>query len=331
MYFPCFSRDYYNDAISKREIYMPDEDKMTMADGSVYVYGMTVLSTIHQLKGKFPSADGYREIQQTFVMPGGEAANGAVVLRNLGVPVMLDGCFLGDLTAEPLRKYLNDRNVDCSLLHHQAGFPGWRDIVFCDGDTRTVFGWFVDYLFGGRRLWSRPSDKAIQSAKCIALDPFFGSESEEVARLCQKNHRDYVTIDSRLDTLIVQRARVVVCSQEFLDREYPGTEFEALLKQYQMNCAGLVIFTFGSRPILYGSAGTALRTFQPYSITVVDTLGAGDTFRAGVVYGVLNGWPDKELVRFASACAAVSCLRFPSVLHPPSLTEVTDLMNSRPD
>ena len=87
-----------------------------MNNADVYLYGMTVLSTIHQLKAKFPSADGYQEIIRTFVIPGGEAANGAIVLSNLGVPVTLDGCFLGDLTAEPLCAYLQKRNVDCSLL-----------------------------------------------------------------------------------------------------------------------------------------------------------------------------------------------------------------------
>ena len=302
---------------------------MATIEGNVYVYGMTVLSTIHQLKGQFPSADGYQEIQKTFVIPGGEAANGAIVLRNLGVPVTLDGCLLGDLTAEPIRTYLQNRGVDCSLLRHLEGFPGWRDIVFCDGNSRTVFGWFVDYLFGGKKLWSEPNEQAIKSAKCVALDPFFGAESEEVAKLCQRHRKDYVTIDIRLDAAIAKGARVIVCSQEFLDREYPGAEYEALLKQYQANCAGLVIFTFGSRTILYGSAGSIIGTFLPYPITAVDTLGAGDTFRAGAVYGVLKGWPDRELVRFASATAAVSCLRFPSVYQPPSLTEVTELINSR--
>jgi sugar/nucleoside kinase (ribokinase family) len=288
---------------------------------------MTVLSTIHQLKGPFPSADGYQEIEHTFVMPGGEAANCAVVLKNLGVPTTLDGCLLGDLTAEPLRTYLNNRGVDCSLLRHQAGFPGWRDIVLCDGESRTVFGWFVDYLFGGRKLWSRPNEEAIKAAACVAIDPFFGAESEETARLCVQHHKDYVTIDSRWETDIARHAKTVVCSKEFIDREYPGVEYQALLKQYQMSCAGLVIFTFGSRPVLFGSVKTPVQSFQPYSIKVVDTLAAGDTFRAGVVYGVLQGWSELELVRFASACAAVSCLRFPSVHQPPSLGEVQEMMN----
>ena len=32
-----------------------------------------------------------------------------------------------------------------------------------------------------------------------------------------------------------------------------------------------------------------------------------------------------------SATAAVSCLRFPSVYEPPTLAEITQLINSRPD
>ena len=302
-----------------------------MTNADVYLYGMTVLSTIHQLKAKFPSADGYQEITRTFVIPGGEAANGAIVLSNLGVPVTLDGPFLGDSTAEPLRAYLQKRGVDCSLLHHHPGFPGWRDIVFCDGDTRTVFGWFVDYFSGGHKFWNKPDEQAIKSSKCVALDPFFGSESEEVAKLCLKHHKDYVTIDSRFDSIIAKGARAIACSREFLDREYPGVEYNTLLQQYQSNCSGLVIFTFGSRPVLFASAKTPIQSFQPYPIKVVDTLAAGDTFRAGVVYGILKSWSDLEVVRFASATPAVSCTRFPSVYEPPTLAEITDLINSRPD
>jgi len=302
-----------------------------MSNADVYLYGMTVLSTIHQLKAKFPSADGYQEITNTFVIPGGEAANGAIVLSNLGIPVTLDGPFLGDSTAEPLRAYLQKRNVDCSLLHHHPGFPGWRDIVFCDGDSRTVFGWFVDYFSGAHKFWNKPNEQAIKSAKCVALDPFFGAESEEVAWLCLKHHKDFVTIDSGFDTVIAKGARAIVCSKEFLDREYTGVDYEAMLEQYQSNCAGLIIFTFGSNPVLFASPGKAIETFQPYQIKVVDTLAAGDTFRAGVVYGILKGWSDLEVVRFASATAAVSCLRFPSVYEPPTLAEITQLINSRPD
>jgi sugar/nucleoside kinase (ribokinase family) len=263
-------------------------------------------------------------------MPGGEAANCAIVLSNLGLRVTLDGCFLGEQTEKPLLQYLTDRNIDCSKMPRETDFAGWRDIAFCDGAHRTVFGWFVANLFGGRRLWTIPSEASIQESKCVALDPFFGEQSAQVAELCQKHRRDYVTIDCHWDSLVAQHAKAIICSREFIDREYPQSDYEQLLDQYRETCEGLVIFTFGGQRILYSSPNLGHRfTFTPFRVDVVDTLAAGDTFRAGVVYGILKGMPDDETIRFASACAAIVCTRFPSVRQPPTMEEITELIASK--
>jgi sugar/nucleoside kinase (ribokinase family) len=296
----------------------------------VYIYGMTVLSTIHKLKNNFPTADGYQEIEQTSVIAGGEGANAAVVLSNLGLRVRLDGCFLGEATAGPLLKYLSAHQVDCSRLLREDDFAGWRDIVFCDGQSRTVFGWFVQYFSSSKKMWSAPCEQSIQQTTCVALDPFFREESQTVAQLCVKHGKDYVTIDCRHDDFIARNARAVVCSQEFLQREYAAMDATSLLEQYAAHCRGLVIFTFGARQIMYCMPGGGQAAIKPYSVQVVDTLAAGDTFRAAVVYGVVKQMSDDQTVRFASACAAVSCTRFPSVAQPPTMQEILALMRSQP-
>lgn len=43
-----------------------------------------------------------------------------------------------------------------------------------------------------------------------------------------------------------------------------------------------------------------------YDIQIVDRVGGGDSFTAGVIYGIINGMVDKETVEFA---AAASCLK----------------------
>jgi sugar/nucleoside kinase (ribokinase family) len=300
-----------------------------MLEIDVYIYGMTVLSTIYKLKGDYPEVDTYQEIEQTFVMPGGEAANCAVVLANLGINTVLDGCYLGDQTREPIRDYLELRGIDCSKMLYQPGFPGWRDLVLCDGKSRTVFGWFIDYLYGERRLWTDPCEESIRSARCVALDPFFRNTSAQVAAMCVEFRTDYVTIDCHWKSEIAQQARALVCSQEFIEREYPDWEIPHLLAKYQSVCRGLVIFTFGSREIFFASPGEEPAAFIPYSIEVVDTLAAGDTFRAGVVYGILQGMRDPDLIQFATACAGVACTRFPSVYEPPTLLEIETVINAR--
>lgn len=294
----------------------------------VYVYGMTVLSTIHRLEGPFPQADTYQEITQTYVMPGGEAGNAAIVLGYWGLQTQLDGCFFSETTAEPLRAYFDRYGVDCSLIPILPGFEGWRDIVFCDGQHRTVFGWFRENLFGARTLWTEPNEAAIAAARCVALDPFFRGASARVAELCVKHQTDYVTIDCHLDDPIAQNARAIVCSQEFLDREYPGVEDADLLERYHHACKGLVIFTFGGHEMWYQTPDMPRpATLPTYPVTVQDTLAAGDTFRAGVVYGVVNGLSAEATVRFAAAAAAVCCTRFPSILEPPGLDEIEKLFN----
>jgi sugar/nucleoside kinase (ribokinase family) len=298
-----------------------------MVPCGVYVYGMTVLSTIHLLKGKYPPPDAYQEIQNTFMIPGGEGANAAIVLQHLGLRTCLDGCYLGAETAQPLTEYFARYGIDCSLFQTHRDFPGWRDIVLCDGDSRTVFGWFGDFLFGGKKLWTDPNEEAIRSAQCVALDPFFPGASAVVSELCQKFHKPYVTIDCKADDPIAQGARALVISKEFLQREYPHADESKMFEEYRRTCPGLLIFTRGSRELWYTSGNVPVKTFSPFKIHVVDTLGAGDTFRAGIVYGLVQGMTESAMIRFASAAAAVSCTRFPSVFQPPNLSEVEALLS----
>jgi sugar/nucleoside kinase (ribokinase family) len=75
---------------------------------------------------------------------------------------------------------------------------------------------------------------------------------------------------------------------------------------------------------------TVPATLPTYPVTVQDTLAAGDTFRAGLVYGVVKGLSAEATVRFAAAAAAVACTRFPSILEPPTLSEIDVLMKSTP-
>ena len=44
-----------------------------------------------------------------------------------------------------------------------------------------------------------------------------------------------------------------------------------------------------------------------------------------------KGMNDDELVRFASACAAVAVSKYPSQLDPPKLREIEELIKNRGD
>ena len=137
-----------------------------------------------------------------------------------------------------------------------------------------------------------------------------------------------MTIDSPHDSLLHQHAAVNVVSKECSGQHYAGMQPETVMERMMETTEGLTILTQGGGDMLYGRKGETIHRMKPFSVEVKSTLGAGDTFKAGCVYGLLHGMSDKELVRFASACAAVAISRFPLPLYLPKLEEVQALMNT---
>jgi sugar/nucleoside kinase (ribokinase family) len=59
-----------------------------------------------------------------------------------------------------------------------------------------------------------------------------------------------------------------------------------------------------------------------FVIQAFDTTGAGDVFRAGLIYALLNDYEPREMLRFANCAAALSCTRGGAMAGVPSLEDV---------
>ena len=290
---------------------------------------MTVMSTIYLLGGAYPQADTYGEIIETHHVPGGETGNSAIVLSSLGYNVKIDGPYLGKDSKDGIEYFCDKYNIDCSNMPYDDKFIGIKDVVMVGEKTRTVFGWFQQYFGNSIKRWTKPDYVAIDSAKVVGLDPYFPETSEDVARYCGKTSKPYVSIDAPYDNIISKNAAAIITSKEFINSTYPDMNTGDLMTLYTQNTDGLVIFTFGSDDILFSRKGQPISKSKTFDVTVKSTLGAGDTFRAGVIHGVYNKLLDSDIVEFASATAACVISRFPMALNPPTMKEITDLIKSR--
>jgi sulfofructose kinase len=94
----------------------------------------------------------------------------------------------------------------------------------------------------------------------------------------------------------------------------------------------VVIVTDGAKPVLVVRGDSSAFGVEPYEIAhVVDTSGAGDAFKAGIIYGWLQpDWPLELQVQFACGAAGLNCGRDRAVDPPPSLAEVFALIHAQP-
>jgi sugar/nucleoside kinase (ribokinase family) len=311
----------------------------------VYCFGHVSTGVILRLKDRFPQPDGYGEVVQTLENHSGEATGSALVLARLGAGVAIEGNWIGD-TPQCRRtlEFLRSRGIDCSGLVVKPGYQGVNEIVISDGDTRTVFGRYCDLLFTARQ-WETPSAERIRAARIVCVDPSFGDATLFVARTAKTLGKPLVTSDARADSELARLADVVAVSGEMMAREYPEAlkdpaARERLFSEYLQRCAGLVVFTAGSRPLWYGRGRAAAPQpgqatpgarceLAPFPVEVVDSAGAGDSFRGGLIYGMLRGWSDEATVRFASAVGALICTTAPGCVNPPTLEQVRAFLAER--
>lgn len=80
----------------------------------------------------------------------------------------------------------------------------------------------------------------------------------------------------------------------------------------------------GWSAIMYSDSGTF---YSPkYDIHIIDRIGGGDSFAAGLIYGLTNGWEDQHTLNFA---VAASCLKqtIEGDFNLVTVSEVEELMN----
>lgn len=298
-----------------------------MKNYDVYLFGQILGTHSFLLKGDFLEPDEYAEIGAKYFLPGGETGTAATVLTSLGVKVKMDGTHIGAQVEPMLKAFYKDKTVDLSSIYFDREYEGLMDYVVIAGLVRSPMGFFQALYESGVKRWNIPKEEDIAGCKVAAIDPYFMEETQVAAELCVKHQKPYVTIDSRHDTYLHTNAAINVVSKECTAKYIKeGKSVEEIYRLMTDNTEGLVIITSGEADMIYGRKGQPMKRMKPYAVEVKSTLGAGDTYKAGCVYGLLKEMSDDEIVRFASACSGIAISRFSIQLNPPTLYEVNEMI-----
>lgn len=245
---------------------------------------------------------GYLEIA-----PGGSPANVAVGLARLGVATRLLARLADDPLGRRVRTHLEKNGVELdhavtateqtSMALVTVGEDGGPSYDFRVAGTAD-WQWSADELRGALDPGPAGPVVAVHSGSLALTTPPGAAELR--ALLMRAAATATVSYDPNCRPLLMGPvdevlagvhemlavADVVKVSQEDLGWLCPGRDTEQVLEDWLDLGPALVAITLGGDGVLAGTAG-GVRTRRPgTAVTVVDTVGAGDTFSAALLSGL---------------------------------------------
>ncbi len=234
---------------------------------------------------------------------GGKATNTGVHLAMWGLSVTVSGSVIGhDEIGDKVRRLLKRYpNIHTDALEWRRGVRSMYCLILVNPQgERAIVGINAD-----SQSYTQPSKAMVRRTRVLTLDLYGGEERVDVARLASEAGRPVVVGDlRRADHPVLPFTTVAIASAAELRREYPGLPLADFAHSVLEKGPAGVIITDGPDPVLTIEAGGRISSTTPPEVQVIDTTGAGDAFRAGVVYGLVRGLPLVECVQYGIAAGS---------------------------
>ncbi len=282
--------------------------------------------------------------------PGGSPFNVALALGRLGVRVRFLCPFSDDAFGQRLAATLEASGVDLSVAPRTRALS---TLGFVDLDPATRAARYAFYTENTAGCGLRREDLPLPlpdevtalhvGSFSLAVEPF----GTAVEALVSKHAGDrVVAFDPNVRPFLVPdrerflmryrrllgRADLVKMSLEDFEWLHPGGSLESAVRTCHDAGVGLVVVTRGAEGATAYAAGLAVAV-PPVPVTLVDTVGAGDTFQAAMLAWLtgqqrldrrgVREWSEQDLramLGFAAQAAAVTCSR--AGCNPPTRREL---------
>jgi sugar/nucleoside kinase (ribokinase family) len=287
--------------------------------------GIAVLDMVFRVP-HFPRPDVKTQATAFDTINGGNGANAAVAIAHLGARASFAGPLGGppgvDTIGDAFLGLAAKEGIDCSACPRVAGVPTSISAITIDDHGERAIANFRDE----RLSQTKPDDARalVQGADAVLADNRFPAYVREVL-LAARKHRIPTVLDAdepRHDSDdLLSIASHVVFSAEGLRATAGIDSLGRGLIDLAKRTPSFLAVTDGRNDVLWLEEGE-LRQFPAFSVDVVDTLGAGDTFHGAFTLMLAEGADIRTAVRFSAAAAALKCTRHGGILGAPTRAEV---------
>ena len=280
---------------------------------------------------EFPQPDTKSKMKKLIRQGGGPVATALVALARLGASVSYLGKFGSDeLSSFALDGFVKE-GVDISHVIKEEGSGPLFAFVVVDEKSGERTIWWTDEQV--REINADQLEKEfIASAKFLLIDDYQFGAALAGGRIAREEGVQVVLDAERPENPdmneLLQVTDILIAPEEFALGFIGGKDVESSAETLLSLGPRVVVVTLG----VEGSfCKTVEESFhQPaFQVNVVDTTGCGDVFHGGFTYGMLQGWPLKEVAEFASSVAALKCRALGGRAAAPTFSEVKEFLLKR--
>ena len=276
----------------------------------------------------FPAPGTKVPASEFIITGGGCAANAAVTTARLGGRVAFAGPLGGpdDAVSGRILSDLAKEGIDCRGVARVAGGTASVSLILLDATGEKTIATRRGVNLGG----TLPMDAArlVTDADAVLVDNRFPQFVTEVCRAAQAR-KIPVVIDldqeTKVDDPLLALGTHVISSTEALFATTGCKDYGDALKKLAGHISSFLAITDGPKGVYWLERGE-LRHLPAFKIKVVDSLGAGDAFHGGFTLALAEGRDLPDILRFASATAALKCTKFGGGSGAPTRAEVEDFL-----
>lgn len=287
------------------------------------------------------------DIVDSVAHPGGSPLNVAVGLGRLGRDVTLSTDIGADKYGELIEDHLRDSGVQLAAAASVAE-PTSTATVTLDAASNASYEFELHCALeqlepSDAELLHTGSIAAFRSPSAQKLIEVFSTAAQDQLKSYDPNLRPALVDDRNAAISHIEKlcslAHVVKLSDEDALWLYPGWDTDRVLERILDLGASLAVMTFGAH-----GAQAMTREHEivvpAFSVTTVDTVGAGDAFMAGLLHALFEGSLAQDLLdgktldrteleralEIAAACAGMTVAR--TGANPPTLSELNEFLLS---
>lgn len=256
--------------------------------------------------------------QQFQMNPGGKGANQAVASARLGADVQMIGSVGRDTFGKELLEHLKSEGIDVSNVEQVAEQTATASIIVSNKDNSIIVvpganNHVTASFVEGKREAIAASDILIVQLE-IPLEGV-----QKAVEIAKENGV----------TVILNPAPIRDLPADLLAKVDYVTPNEHEFKHLPVDdLKEKVIMTKGSEGVSCIQGGNEMN-IPAYTIDVVDTTGAGDSFNAGFAVALGKGFSVEAACRYGNAVAALSTTKLGAQTGMPTAAEVQAFIDSR--